>query len=315
LLLALLVFAAAGCGDDPVGRLVVGLTSDFRAGTDLDRLDIVMKVDGEVLQEQTLSLGTSAGKTNFPAEFAFTDVPDGATLTIDVRGYEPSSGMLRVVRHVETTAVGESDNLVRIHLENDCMLRTQEEADEAGIPSAPTCNEGSQTCIGGGCASAQIPAGDQEAYTANWATNFGDICKPADGGTPEVIVGQGQSDYLASEDYALAQVEAGPQGGHHVWVSARVRNLHQSGSITTVGGEIPALMLSITPLKVIFTFDPDEGGYCKIFGLRFQLDVDLMPGEIDNLLGEEARVVITVTDSEGDEASDDLWLTLSDTIL
>lgn len=126
-------------------------------------------------------------------------------------------------------------------------------------------------------------------------------------------VGAGQSDFFAIEDYEIAQIEAGPQGGHHIWVAARLKNLTQSGSITEVGAEIPSLGLSITPLKVIFTFDPDEGGYCKIFGLRLQLDID--GDDIMAMRGQEAKVVMTITDADDDVGSGEKWVTLSDTIL
>jgi hypothetical protein len=193
------------------------------------------------------------------------------------------------------------------------MLRSDAEAQAIGVPSAPTCNESTETCIAGACGSANVPAGDQEPYRDDWPQALGDICKPEDAGAAEVIVGKGQSDYLTAVDYELAQVEAGPQGGHHIWIAARIKNLRRSGSITSVGGEIPALMVSVTPLKVIFTFDPDEGDYCMVYGLRFQLDID--GAEIETLLGAEVKVMVEVTDSDGDSASGERWFTLSDDIL
>ena len=73
-------------------------------------------------------------------------------------------------------------------------------------------------------------------------------------------------------DGVVAQVEAGPQGGHHIWVAVRMKGLLQSGSITSVTGHFPELDQDVGPFQVIFTFDQDEGGYCKLYGLRFQLD-------------------------------------------
>jgi hypothetical protein len=309
--LLVLAWSLFACGD-ATGTLVVGVTSDYRAGTDLAQLDVVMQVDGEVLSQQSLALGTSSGKTSFPAEFSFDGVSEGSTLTLTLRGFD-IDGVLRVARHLETTAIGDATNLVRIHLESECMLRSDAEAQLISLPSAPTCNESTETCIAGACGSANVPAGDQEPYRDDWPQAFGDICKPEDAGAAEVIVGKGQSDYLAAVDYELAQVEAGPQGGHHIWIAARIKNLRRSGSITSVGGEIPALMVSVTPLKVIFTFDPDEGDYCMVYGLRFQLDID--GAEIETLLGAEVKVMVEVTDSDGDSASGERWFTLSDDIL
>ncbi len=154
------------------------------------------------------------------------------------------------------------------------------------------------------------PGGDPDGGTTT-STNKGDICKPADTtGKAEVIVGLGQSNYLAADDYTLAEVEAGPQGGYHIWVAARVKNLHQSGSITKVSGEIPDLGLMISPLQVIFTMDADEGGYCKLYGLRFQIDID--GGPVSEMLGKEMKTTVTVTDIDSEVGVDDLWVKLSD---
>ncbi len=124
------------------------------------------------------------------------------------------------------------------------------------------------------------------------------VCKAIAGATPEVIVGQGQSDYLRLADLDVVQVEEGPQGGHHVWLAILMKNLLRSGSRTLLTGVVPDTGTTIAPYEVIYTFDPTDGGYCKLFGLRFQLDldgVDYVP-----LLGHELDVTATVTDRSGD---------------
>jgi hypothetical protein len=50
-----------------------------------------------------------------------------------------------------------------------------------------------------------------------------------------------------------------------------------------------------------------------VYGLRFQLDID--GAEIETLLGAEVKVMVEVTDSDGDSASGERWFTLSDDIL
>jgi hypothetical protein len=97
-------------------------------------------------------------------------------------------------------------------------------------------------------------------------------------------------------DSAEAQVEAGPQGGHHIWIAVRMKGLLQSGSITSVTGHFPELNQDIGPFQVIFTFDQDEGGYCKLYGLRFQVDQTLI---VDQVLGKTLDVQVKVTDKEG----------------
>jgi hypothetical protein len=94
-------------------------------------------------------------------------------------------------------------------------------------------------------------------------------------------------------DGATAQVMQGPQGGHHIWVAILDKNLAEAGSITSVTGHFPDLGVDVGPFNVIFTFDVDGGGYCELFGLRFQLD-QVTP--IDQLLGHPLDVTVTVTD-------------------
>jgi len=301
LLVGLVTTTLGACGDPATGTLVVGVTSDYG---DLTEVQITMKVDDQTLKDDRERVGN--GATSFPAEYAFNDVEEGQQLSFTLRGFD-GSGTNVVTRHMTTEAVAGGPKLVRVHLETQCRIGPS--------GGAPTCDEDSQTCIGGVCASAEVATSEQEDYSEDWAggSSESDVCKEAGAGPPEVHVGAGQSDYFAIEDYAEAQIEAGPQGGHHIWIAARIKNLKQSGSITEVGAEIPSLGLSITPLKVIFTFDPDEGGYCKIFGLRLQLDID--GDDINTMLGQEAKVVMSITDVDDDVGTGEKWVTLSDSIL
>src|SRR5690606_23254677 len=261
-----------------------------------------MRVDGAVIATSTIAVAEGT----FPVELEFVDVTQRARLAVTIEGYLGST--LRVVRTMETEAGPPGERrLVRVHLEQRC-----DRADDGDGVVAPTCDEVSETCISGTCASALVAVGQQKPYSPDWATaGTGDGCKP--GGAPEVIVGKGQSDFFAAEDNEVAQVEAGPQGGHHIWIAARVKNLRRSGSITEVGGEIPALGLSITPLKVIFTLDSDEGGYCKIYGLRFQLDAG--GDDIEAMLGQPVTVYVKIVDPDGAQGTDEHTFTVSSDIL
>jgi len=126
-----------------------------------------------------------------------------------------------------------------------------------------------------------------DATAVDHATELDGVCKTVAGAPPDVVLGKGQSDYLPLADLETLKVEAGPQGGHHA----------------------PATGTMISPYEVIYRFDPAEGGYCKLFGLRFQLDldgVDYIP-----LLGKELDVTVTVTDQGGDSAHDSRRVMLS----
>ena len=48
----------------------------------LDRLDITLLVDGATVRTDSLTLGSGAGTTQFPAEIAFTDLDVGDELIL-----------------------------------------------------------------------------------------------------------------------------------------------------------------------------------------------------------------------------------------
>jgi hypothetical protein len=169
-----------------------------------------------------------------------------------------------------------------------------------------------QTCIGGVCANADVPSSTLPDYTPGWANVSTDPCKQPGGGLPVVIVGEGQADYLPMMNGDVDQVEAGPQGGHHVWVAVRAKNLHQSGTITAITGHFPDLGYDVGPFNVIFTMETDEGGYCKLYGLRFQLD-QVVP--IQMLLGHPLDITVTMTDSDQSVGVGKVSVVLSQTFI
>lgn len=135
-------------------------------------------------------------------------------------------------------------------------------------------------------------------------------CKPA--GPPVVIVGQGQADYLPMSNGEVAQLERGPQGGHHIWVAVRTKNLLPSGSTTSVSGHFPDLGLDVGPYNTQFTMVSDEGGYNKLYGLRFQLDQAV---KIGKLLGHPLDLTVTITDPDATVGVGKLSVVLSQTYL
>jgi hypothetical protein len=92
-------------------------------------------------------------------------------------------------------------------------------------------------------------------------------------------------------------------------MAIRMKHLLRSGSLTRLTAVAPSTGTTISPYEVIYTFDPAEGGYCKLYGLRFQLDadgVDYVP-----LLGQELDVTATVTDHAGDSGQSMRRVTLA----
>lgn len=275
-----------GGSDAQTGTVIVGVLSDLRVGVDVASIHVVKRAGGAVIEDETLD---ASSPLKFPAELSFNDLPGGTPIDITLDAYRPGdSATPLVTRRAATEIVAGKKLLLRVAIDSRCV--------DAPGSNAPSC-AAPETCAGGVCVDEHIDASKLKPWSAGWASGMGDVCKPSAGGTPTVFVGEGQGDYLPTMDGDVAQVEAGPQGGHHIWVAARMKNLTQSGSITSVTGHFPDLGLDVGPFDVIFTFEPDEGGYCKLYGLRFQLD---QSADIATLLGHPLDVKVKVTDSQGD---------------
>lgn len=296
-LLILLVTGCSGPDKPGTGEVIVGVTSSLRVGVDLLELHIVQKVNGETRSDKVLQ-SDGASPFTLPLELPFSNLPEGDDVEVEIEAFGPNDLPL-FTRRAATTVLGDRKLLLRVDLSSACI----------GL-SAPTCSE-TQTCTGGVCGPVYVHPALIEDYWAGWTKGQTDICKPNDG-PPTVLVGKGMSDYLPVDDYEVAQLEAGPQGGHHIWIALRMKNLRQSGSITALKGYIKELDTDANPFTVIFTFDPDEGGYCKLYGLRFQLDGAV---KVDQLLGKTVKVTATVKDKDGDVGVGEKWVKLSNDIL
>jgi hypothetical protein len=290
---------STGVSGGGTGTVVLGITSKLTPGLGIDSIHVVVRADGEIVVDERPT--TSAKDLAFPAEFRAENVAEGAPVEATIEGFVGDFPALR--RLAATEAVAGREVLMEVELEGACMKATGS--------IAPTCSA-PQTCVHGVCKDSYVPSETLPEYSPQWSTKTSDICKPKGAGDPIVVVGEGQADYLPMEDGGVAQVEAGPQGGHHVWVAVRLKNLTQSGSITSLTGHFPELGYDVGPFNVIFTFDPDEGGYCKIYGLRFQLDAE---HDIEEMLGKTLEISATITDKDKDVGIGTRAVKLSDTIL
>jgi hypothetical protein len=221
-----------------------------------------------------------------------------------IPGIDPLQPILSRVAYAPFVA-GEK-MLLRMQLEARCVLSV------LGGLGGPVCTP-PQTCRSGQCVDAHVLAADLEPYETNWATDVPDVCRPLNHGAPEIIAGTGQTDFLPITDGETLQAELGPQKGHHVWIAVRMKNLKQSGSTTTLTGVQPQTQAVVLPTSFVFTFDPDEGGYCKLYGLRFQLD----NGGVDytQFLGKPLNVTIEVRDATGASATTTAHIMIAPTIL
>lgn len=273
-----------GCGSS--GSVVFGLTSELPPGASFTSLDATVIVNGDVVIERTFD----GANLRFPIELPVDDVADQGDVSLTLVAKQGERPLL--TRSASTLGQAGRRLLYEVKLESECV--------------DVTCDDAS-TCVEGECVD---PFDDAlPDYYPGWAGGSGGgRCEP--GGDPEVIVGEGQADYHTVDEGEVLQVEAGPQGGYHVWIAARMKNLSQSGSLIDVSGRFPALGYEPQPITVIFTFDPDEGGYCKVYGLRFRIDDEEHP--VEALLGQELEVTVTVTDPDADTASSTRTIVLSD---
>jgi hypothetical protein len=264
---------------------------------------------------------TTGGKlsaTDFPASAlpleAKVLAPAGdpaAALRVGVDGYAgppgAASSALLLVRTAETHFVPGRTVLLRVLLQGSCLLGLP-----SGPPGAPTC-AAPQTCAAGACVSDVIVPQALEPYSQGWATSLPDICKAVDAGPPVVQVGTGQTDYLPLTDGQTVQMEAGPQGGHHIWIATRQQNLKQAGTTTTITSTQPGTGLAGPRMSFVFNFEQDQGAFCKLYGLRYQLDVD--GADYHLFLGKALDVTVVLKDGAGAIGTGHAHVTIDPTLL
>lgn len=151
-----------------------------------------------------------------------------------------------------------------------------------------------------GCSPDANPIGDGGADSGPFVP---DPCKPslASGSSASVIVGEGQTFYRDIAENTELFWEAGPQGGHHVWIALRMRGLRMRGTIITIDMEDvedPAKPRLLNHSRLIYDFDRDEGGFCIRPGLRMQLD-NAGGVPLVELLGHKVKVKAELKDPDG----------------
>jgi len=310
----------ASCRSPVPTQLVVGVQSDPMGGV-VSALHVVIRVAGKVVDDERVQ-PPRGSRVGFPQPWEKTLSGEGADegekaakveVEVDAIG-DPAAKPL-FTRLASTHFVPGRTELLRVPLEARCIVYPPVNRGKSKIPgplSGPECTAPA-TCIMGACLSSEVPAARLEAYAKNWPTNAPDRCKPAGGGPPDLQVGTGQSYYVPVQPGQVLQAEAGPQGGHHVWIAARMKNLKQAGSITKIAGLQPGTNTPIPPTTLAFTYAPDEGGYCKLYGIRYQLDNEGI--DYKQFLGKPLDVTVTVSDAAGATATATTHVQIAPTLL
>jgi hypothetical protein len=307
-----ILLTACPGSDDPSdppkeGALIVGVQTTADITALVGSVHLVAKVDDTVQKDEIIPIA------QLPKEIELKGTPTSkADVVVDAfgPGPTPASGPPMITRRATTGLVADGKKLLRIQLDSRCMTLA------GGGPTAPVCNA-PDTCMFGACRTSTVAFDDLEDYETTWPTSPPDFCRPARHGAPEVILGDGQTDYSTLTDGDVLQLEKGPQGGHHIWVALRMKNLRQSGSTTMITSEIEGDPAPVPPMAYVFTFDRDEGSYCKLYGLRYQVDsgvTDLTQG-YKRFLGKRLKVTVKVSDTTGASAESTRTIQISDRLL
>jgi hypothetical protein len=305
-----------GCRSRDATQIVVGIQSDPMGGV-VSALHVVIRVAGAVVDDERIQ-PPHGSRVGFPQPWEKTLPGAGqgtAKIEVAVDAIGDPAAKPLFTRLASTHFVPGREALLRVPLEARCIVYPPIPRGASKVPgplSGPTCTAPA-TCIMGACQSSDVPAPRLEPYARNWPTNAPDRCKPAHGGPADLQVGTGQSYYVPLAPDQVLQAEAGPQGGHHVWIATRMRNLKQAGSITKISGLQPGTGTPIPPTTLAFTYAPDEGGYCKLYGIRYQLD----NGGIDykQFLGKPLDITVTATDPAGTTATATAHVQIAPTLL
>lgn len=281
---------------DPGTALVVGVDAeDFRAmGFTLGQLEITATVAGLVAAKETLL--ATAGPL-FPHELklqAPKNEPDAEVVIEVVARDRPDETMPPIVtRRATTHFVKGTTKLAYVFLEVRCntfpLLG-------GGGPSGPTCTA-PLTCVAGRCAAPDLPA--LEDYRADWATNPPSACGT---GAPEISeVAQGETSFDPLPDGATISLEEGPQCGHHLWLGVRMKNLAQSGIVTTLSATQPGSAVVVPATAFPYAYGASAGGACELPGIRFQLDTG--GAKAADFLGKPLDVKLDLKDKAGRTAT------------
>jgi hypothetical protein len=313
---AVLCCALAGCRSPDPTQLIVGIQSDPMGGV-VSALHVVIRVAGTIVDDERIEPphGSRVGFPQ-PLERNISGAGKGtAKVDVMIDAIGDAAAKPLFTRLSSAHFVPGHTALLRVQLESRCIIYPLVPRGASKIPgplSGPACTAPA-TCIMGACQSSEVPALGLEPYASNWPTNAPDRCKPRNGGPPDLQVGTGQSYYVPVAPGQVLQAEAGPQGGHHVWIATRMKNLKQAGSITRISGLQPATSTPIPPTTLAFTYAPDEGGYCKLYGIRYQLDNEGI--DYKQFLGKPLDITVTVTDAGGSKATATTHLQIAPTLL
>jgi hypothetical protein len=281
-------------------------------------LHVVIHQAGAVVVDELVK-PPRGSRVGFPQPWEKTLSDTGAgnakvDVEVDAVG-DPSAPAPLIQRLSSTHFVPDRLALLRVPLESRCIVYPVVPRGASKVPgplSGPTCTPPA-TCVLGACLTSEVPPGRLETYAPNWPANAPDSCKHRDGGPPDLQLGTGQSYYLPLTPGQTLQAESGAQGGHHIWIATRMKNLKQAGTTTKIAGIQPETGVRIPPTTLAFSYSPDEGGYCKLYGIRYQLDNEGI--DYKQFLGKPLDLEVTTTDPAGSTATATIRVQVAPTLV
>jgi hypothetical protein len=312
-----LALACGSCRHPAPTQLVVGIQSDPMGGV-VSALHVVIRQAGALVVDELVK-PPRGSKVGFPQPWEKTlrgPASGAAQVDVEVDAVgDPAAPAPLIKRLSSTHFVPGRTALLRVPLESRCIVYPAIPRGASKVPgplSGPSCTPPA-TCIMGACQSSDVPAARLEPYAANWPTNAPDRCKRQDGVPPDLQIGTGQSYYLPLTRGQTLQAEAGAQGGHHIWIATRLRNMKQTGTTTKIVGVQPETGARIPPTTLAFAYSPDEGGYCKLYGIRFQLDNEGI--DYKQFLGKPLDLAVTATDPSGSTKTATIQVQIAPTLV
>ena len=213
-----------------------------------------------------------------PIEIGASDVPEGTPVELLIER-DMGSGAPILSQVARTTAVAGRALLYRVTLSDKACY---------GCDAPFTCNWGR-------CFDPHVAPEQLEDFTPAWASYS--YCKPEAHGAPELELGGGVNDFIPYNDADVVDVFSGEQGGYHIFVGVRMRNLRQS-SLVELRAYVPELGEDIGPLYFVSVLPDDPHvGYCRMPARIFQIDSQI---PVSDLLGKTIELTGRISDSDGD---------------
>ncbi|MFO0757297.1 MAG: hypothetical protein U0359_12450 [Byssovorax sp.] len=287
----LLLLGAAGCAGGEEARVVVGLTTDMAVGFDVDKLAVKLESGGALVRSEELSY--AEGKLSLPAEIAAGAMPEGAEVQVSVDAFGDHGTKHLFTRQAATRAELGRMVLLPVSLGEACVT--------AICPAGTTCVEGD-------CRDPFVAPSTLSAYDPSWIATAPDACKTPSSGPPAIVIGRGNDAYAPVSEGEVVPIEAGPQGGYHVWLALRVEGLRQLGTEMTITGYFPDRDVTLSPFTALVTLRKAEGGQCEIHGIRFQVT---RAEDVEEVRGQPIEVHVALTDPNGDSAEADARLVIA----